>query len=197
VSGPGDEESGRRLLLHMSVSMDGFVANREKQIDWMAPRGEGTTDHGDQRHRINLELITQIGTIVMGSGAYGEFFRGWGDSSSPMADYMNGLPKLVFSGSLDSVEWNNATLAERPLAEEITALKRQPGKDMVVFGGGRIARSLLRERLFDELRLTVHPVILGDGLSLMQGLPEPQRFELISSTVYTDGTIGNVLRPAA
>ena len=53
MSGPGNEDSGRRLLLHMSVSMDGFVANSEGQLDWLTPRGEGATDHGDQRHRIN------------------------------------------------------------------------------------------------------------------------------------------------
>jgi dihydrofolate reductase len=59
----------------------------------------------------------------------------------------------------------------------------------------RIAHSLIRERLIDEYRLTVHPVMLGDGLSLMHGLPEPQRLELISSTTYADGTVSQVLRP--
>jgi dihydrofolate reductase len=64
-----------------------------------------------------------------------------------------------------------------------------------VFGGGRIGHSLIRHRLADELRLTVHPVALGDGMSLMHGLPEPQRFDLVSATVYTDGSIVQMLRP--
>jgi dihydrofolate reductase len=59
----------------------------------------------------------------------------------------------------------------------------------------RIAHSLIRERLIDEYRLTVHPVMLGDGLSLMHNLSEPQRLELISSTTYADGTVSQVLRP--
>ena len=67
---------------------------------------------------------------------------------------------------------------------------------MVVFGGARIAHSLIRLGLFDELRLTVHPVALGDGLPLMHGLPEPRRFTLVSSTAYADGCVTQVLRPA-
>jgi dihydrofolate reductase len=79
------------------------------------------------------------------------------------------------------------------VAEEIPRLKREPGKDIVVFGGGHFAHSLIRARLVDEYRLTVHPVALGDGISLMHGLPEPQRFELISSTAYADGSVVQVL----
>ena len=67
---------------------------------------------------------------------------------------------------------------------------------MVVFAGAKFGNSLIRERLVDEYRLTIHPVALGEGLPLMHGLPEPQRFELVSSTVYADGSIAQVLRPA-
>jgi dihydrofolate reductase len=66
---------------------------------------------------------------------------------------------------------------------------------MIVFGGARIAHSLIRDRLVNEYRLTVHPVALGAGLSLMHGLPEPQRLELISSTAYANGCVAQVLRP--
>ena len=64
-----------------------------------------------------------------------------------------------------------------------------------MFGGARIAHSLMRHRLIDEYRLTIHPVALGEGLPLMHGLPEPQRLELVSSTVYTDGSVAQVYRP--
>ncbi len=74
-------------------------------------------------------------------------------------------------------------------------LTREPGGDIVAFGGPRFAHSLIRHRLVDEYRLTVHPIALGSGLPLMHGLPEPQRFELVSATVHTDGTIGQMLRP--
>jgi dihydrofolate reductase len=178
-------EGGRRLILHMSVSLDGFAAHRDHKLDWLTSKDGALPDHGDQRHRVNLELLGQVGLIV----------EGWAPSDNPMAQLMNSLPKLVFSQSLPAVEWNNATLSRRPIAEEIPERKAEDGKDIVVFGGARIANSLIRERLVDEYRLTVHPVALGDGLPLMHGIPEPQRFEMVSSTVYADGSVAQVLRP--
>jgi dihydrofolate reductase len=193
---PGRPDAGRRLILLMSVSLDGFVARPDGVIDWLAEDDERIADHGDQRHRVTLELLGQIGLIVLGRGAYEDMVRGWPGSDNPMARLMNTLPKVVFSQSLSGVDWNNARLTRRPLEEEIPELKREAGSDMIVFGGARIAHSLIRGRLVDEYRLTVHPVALGAGLSLMHGLPEPQRLELVSSTAYADGCVTQVLRPA-
>jgi dihydrofolate reductase len=182
----------RKLILLMSVSMDGYAARSDGTMDWMAPGGG--PDHGGQRHRINLEALHETGLIVIGGGVYPEMVRGWADSDNAMARLINPMPKVVFSHSLESVEWN-ATLSRRPLAEHISELKAEDGGDIVVFGGARIANSLIRERLVDEFRLTVHPVMQGEGMSIMQGLPEPQRLELVSSTVYADGSVMQVLRP--
>jgi dihydrofolate reductase len=186
----------RQLILHMSVSLDGFVARTDGVIDWLSSRSPGGVDHGDRRHRANLELLGQIGTIVMGRGAYEDMFKGWSGSDNPMAVFMNTLPKVVFSQSLSEVAWSNARLSRAPLEDEIPALKREPGTDLIVFGGARIAHSLMRHRLIDEYRLTVHPVALGEGLPLMHGLPEPQRLELISSNTYADGCVTQTYRPA-
>ena len=185
----------RRLILHMSVSLDGFVAHADGNIDWLTP--PGAVDHGDRRHRANLEMLGQVGLIVLGRAAHEQMAGAWASSDSPMALLINALPKIVYSQSLsDEPSWNNTRISRAALADEIPALKREPGEDIIVFGGGRIANSLIRERLVDEYRLTVHPVALGEGISLMHGLPEPQRFELISSTTYTDGSVSQVLQPA-
>jgi dihydrofolate reductase len=173
-----------RLILLMSVSLDGYVARTDGRIDWLGRSGR----HGDQRHRLNLELFGQLEAMVMGSGAYLEFKEGWSGSDNPMARFMNAMPKVV--------DWSNSRLTRRPLAEEVPELKRAAGKDLVIFGGARIAHSAIREGLVDEYRLTVHPVMLGDGLSFMHGQPEPVRLELVSSTAYTDGSVMQVLRPA-
>jgi dihydrofolate reductase len=133
---------------------------------------------------------------VLGRGAYGDMVQGWPGSDNPMAVLMNTLPKVVFSQRLSEVTWSNARLSRAPVEDEVPALKREPGKDLVVFGGARIANSLMRHRLIDEYRLTVHPVALGEGLPLMHGLPEPQRLELISSNTYADGGVTQVFRPA-
>jgi dihydrofolate reductase len=178
------------------VSLDGFVARTDGVIDWLSSDSTRAVDHGDRRHRANLELLGQIGAIVMGRGAYEEMSKGWSGSDNPMAVLMNSLPKIVFSQSLTEVTWNNARISRALLEEEVPALKREPGKDLVVFGGARIANSLMRLRLIDEYRLTIHPVALGEGLPLMHGLPEPQRLDLISTTAYADGCVAQVLRPA-
>jgi dihydrofolate reductase len=189
-------DADSRLILHLSVSIDGFAAHTDGELDWLEPKGKDATDNGGQRHRLNLELLSQIDLIVMGSGAYTEFKRGWSGSDSPMARYMNGLPKLVFSQSLQEVDWTNSSITRRPLREEIVKSKAEAKRDIVCFGGVRIAHSLIRERLVDEYRLTVHPVMLGDGMPLMHGLPEPQRLKLVSTTTYVDGSVSQVLRPA-
>ncbi len=181
-------EAQRRLILHMSVSLDGFSA-AGRDIP-------GSVDHGSVRHQANLEMIGQVGLIVIGRGAYEEMAGAWAAGDSPMARLINALPKVVFSTSLAAVDWENAVLDAGPVEEEIPRLKGEPGGDIVVFGGPRFAQSLIRHRLVDEYRLTVHPIALGGGSALMHGLPEPQRFELVSSTVYTDGSTVQVLRPA-
>jgi dihydrofolate reductase len=184
----------RQLILHMSVSLDGFVAHRDGNIDWLTP--DDGADHGARRHRANLEMFGEIGLILMGRGAYEQMAPAWSSSDSPMAVVINALPKVIYSRSVsDEPSWSNTRISSADITEEIPALKREPGKDIVVFGGGRFGHSLIRERLVDELRLTVHPVALGEGLSLMHGLPEPQRFELVSSTTYADGCVTQVLRP--
>jgi dihydrofolate reductase len=181
-------EVQRRLILHMSVSLDGFSA-AGRDIP-------GSVDRGSVRHQANLEMIGQVGLIALGRGAYEEMAPAWATSDSPMARLINALPKVVFSTSLATVDWDNAVLNAGPVEDEIPRLKAEPGGDIVVFGGPRFAHSLICHRLVDEYRLTVHPIALGTGSPLMHGVPQPQQFELVSSTVYTDGSTVQVLRPA-
>jgi dihydrofolate reductase len=117
--------------------------------------------------------------------------RAWPSSRSPTGEYMNALPKIVFSSTLSEVEWSNARVSNRPVEEEIPELKREAGQDIVVFGGASFARSLAAHGLIDEYRVVVQPVALGDGLPLLQGLSEPLPLELVSSTVYADGPIAH------
>jgi dihydrofolate reductase len=182
-------EPQRRLILHMSVSLDGFSASGRET--------RGSVDRGAARHHANLEMLGQAGLIAMGRGACVEMAQAWATSDSPMARLINALPKVVFSTSLDAVDWPNASVNARPVEEEVPRLKAEPGGDIVVFGGPSFAHSLIRHRRVDEYRLTVHPIALGHGSALMHGLPEPQRFELVSSTVYTDGSTLQVLQPGA
>jgi dihydrofolate reductase len=181
-----------RLILLMSVSLDGFVARSDGVIDWHHPPDRRPNNDGD-RHRATLELLSQIGHIVLGRGAYSDMVRGWPGSDNPMARYMNSLPKVVFSQTLEDVEWENARLTRDAVEDAIPKLKADGGdKDIICFGGARFAHSLARHRLIDEYRLTIQPVALGDGLPLLHGLPEAQRLVLQSSSVYPDGAVTQV-----
>jgi dihydrofolate reductase len=159
----------------------------------LAESGELADAAGNARHAANLELLGQVGEIVLGRGAYDEMAEVWSSSDSPMGQLMNSLPKLVFSQTAPEFEWANARRSARPPEEEIPELKRSGEGDIVCIGGARFAHSLARARLIDEYRLTVHPVALGEGLPLWHGLPEPQRFSPIATTAYPDGSVSHVL----
>lgn len=181
--------TARRLILHMSVSLDGFVARRPGEIEWLQPAGEPFDACGAARHTANLELIGRVGGIVLGRGAYEEMGPAWSASDSPMARLLNSLPKLVFASSEPEFEWSNADSTPRPVEEQIPVLKAEPGGDLICFGGGRFAHSLIRHRLVDDYVLTIHPVALGDGLPLWRGLPDPRRLTILSTTAYADGSL--------
>lgn len=177
----------RRLILAMAVSLDGFAAGPGGVMDWHAPSGEEGS--GDRRQRGYVELAAQCGLIVLGGRAGQEMATAWPGSESPMGVLMNTLPKRVFSSTMDGIEWSNATVTQGAIEDEIPALKREPGKDIVCFGGAAFARALAAARLIDEYRLTVHPVVLGEGVPLLHGLPEPQRLRFVGSTAYSDGVV--------
>src|SRR3954449_5276565 len=125
----------------MSMSLDGFVARSDHVIDWL-----GTSrDHDGQRARGVAELLGQSGLLVLGSAAYQDMSKAWPTSTSAIGTLMNSLPKVVFSSTLERAEWN-ARLSRRPVEEEIPELKQEEGKDIVVLGGARFARSLAEHR---------------------------------------------------
>ena len=185
----------RPLILAMSVSLDGFVARTDGVIDRLSSPSARGVDHGDRRHRATLELLGKIGTIVIGRGAYEDMVQGWPGSDSPMAVLMNTLPKVVFSQSLSEVTWSSARLSRAPLEDEVPALKREPGKDLLAHGGATLARALSRERLVDEYLLTIQPAALGAGLPMFGDLGGSLHLELVEARTFSIGTALHVYRP--
>ena len=175
----------RKLILYMSMSVDGFVARRDGTMPWLGQ----SRPHDASRQRAVEELLGRTGLIVLGRRAAEDMAQAWPGSQSVTAKYMNELPKLVFSSTISEVEWGNSRVSNRAVEEEIPELKRRPEQDIVVFGGAAFARSLAHHGLIDEYRIVVQPFALGDGLPLLHGLPEPVRLELISTTAYADGPI--------
>ena len=105
------------------------------------------------------------------------------------AKWVQEIPKIVFSTTLESADWNNTTLIRDNVVEEINKLKQQPGKDLVIFGSPGLAKSLMNLGLIDEYQLTVHPIILGQGNSLFDGNTQMSKLKLLASRTLNSGVV--------
>jgi dihydrofolate reductase len=216
------ESRMRKLILKMSMSVDGFVAGPNGEIDWIFK----STD--DAAVDWIVDTLWQAGVHIMGSRTFHDMAAYWPTSTEKFAAPMNEIPKLVFSRtgrvknpgtqpttqalqdanrvraekatqaspSANSASWTQVPVASGKLADEIARLKAQPGKDILAHGGASFAQSLVREALVDEYRLVIHPVALGRGLALFSGLTQPLHLKLISHTAFGSGSVAQVYRPA-
>jgi dihydrofolate reductase len=179
----------RRLILAMSVSLDGLVS--------FGPADFGLPPEDPALVARKLDLMDGVGAHLMGRKTYDEMAGFWPTSDHPYAKPMNDIPKVVFSRTLTEAGWPESTIAGGDLAEEVDALKRAPGKDLLAWGGITFAQSLNRLGLVDEYRLIYQPVAIGQGHSPFAGLPEPLLLDLIEATAYGDGSVLQIHRRAA
>jgi dihydrofolate reductase len=189
-----------KLVLRMTVSLDGFVSGPNGEFDWVFKYGS------DDAKAWIIEYLWQAGAHLMGSRTYHDMASYWPTSDSPFAPPMNEIPKIVFSkkgvvkaesSTSDSDRarsWNEARVLTGDLATEITALKANPGKDLVVHGGATFAQSLIANGLIDEFKLVVLPVALGQGVPLFSQLDRRLPLELVSAITF-DGPIALVYKP--
>jgi dihydrofolate reductase len=114
----------------------------------------------------------------------------WKTAGGEIADFMNNLPKIVCSKTLNSADWNNSILIKENVANEIAALKAKSNKDMYVFGSANLCETLIRENVFDEYRIGIAPVMAGKGRYLFpKGLPEKKLSLISSQPLMTGGVI--------
>jgi dihydrofolate reductase len=187
------ERAMRKLVLQMGISLDGLVARPGKfgVGDWGVP----PEDQALKARKVGW--LSDAGLHLMGRTTYEEMAGFWPTSDDAYAAPMNDIPKVVFSKTLTRADWPESTIASGDLADEVNALKRQPGKDLIAWGGAAFAQSLSKLGLVDEYRLVFQPVALGDGLPLFAGLPKPLVLDLIEATAYADGAVLHIYRPAA
>jgi dihydrofolate reductase len=137
--------------------------------------------------------------LLMGRVLYEEWAAFWPNQDpeeNPVAATMNGLTKYVVSTTLEEpLEWNNASLIAENVAQEISELKRQPGKDIVISGSGALVRSLLEYDLIDELKLMVHPIVVGSGKKLFEEGEKQTALELVESKTFSTGVVYLIYKP--
>ncbi|MFD2078489.1 Dihydrofolate reductase [Actinopolymorpha cephalotaxi] len=172
------------LVLKMSVSLDGYVASDDGSSDWIA--AGGSEDAVDWL----VETVSNAGVHLMGASTYAVMAGHWPNDSGPFAKPMNEIPKVVFSSTLTSADWDETTISTGDLGEAITRLKQErSGGYLLAHGGARFARSLVETGLIDEYRLVVHPVVLGAGERIFRA---PLAIEPDSTTVFSGGAVAHV-----
>jgi dihydrofolate reductase len=153
----------------------------------------------DEMNEANASGMAASDALLLGRVTYEGLAAFWPNlpGGDPMVDYINSVPKYVVSTTLEEpLEWNNSTLIKGDVAEGIAELKQRPGKDITIIGSGALVRSLLRDRLLDELGLMVHPVVLGGGKRLFEDGGDRKALELVDSSTFGTGVVYLTYRPA-
>jgi dihydrofolate reductase len=187
----------RKVILSNEVTLDGFFAGPNGELDWQ------TVD--EESHQYAIDLLGHVDALLFGRVTYQLMADAWPaaatNPSTPksdleIADKMNNLPKIVFSKTLQEVKWNNSRLVKENIAEEISKMKQQPGKDMVIFGSGSIVSTFMQHGLIDEYRIIVNPVVLGNGNPLFKGINGKQNLKLLNTKVFDSGIVILFYEPA-
>jgi dihydrofolate reductase len=176
----------RKVILVMSMSIDGVVA-APNDAQGLSPVREDP-----ELKALKLDWLSQAGCHIMGRSTYLAMASHWPSSDDPYAVPMNALPKVVFSRTLTEAPWETSRIASGYLGEEIAGLKREPGGDIIAWGGAAFAHALLAANLIDEYRLVVHPVLVGDGLSIFGRFPGPIDLRLSRVQTFDTGSFVQV-----
>jgi dihydrofolate reductase len=179
----------RRLVLRMSMSLDGFVGGPKGELDWIFRNAD------EESIAFGVAQLWEAGVHAMGHVTYRDMAAHWPTSTEPWAPPMNEIPKVVFSKTLKGAPWGPTQILSGDLSEEVARLKAEPGKDILAHGGARFAQALTRLGLVDEYWLLVHPVALGAGLPMFKDLPKRADLKLVRVKAFPSGAIAKTYRP--
>jgi dihydrofolate reductase len=181
----------RKVVASELVSLDGVMGSPQ---EWAFSYSD------DEMEQANASGMAASDALLLGRATYQEFASYWpyqNSADQPYTDYLNSTPKFVVSTTLEGpLEWQNSTLIKGNLAEEITELKRLPGKDITIIGSAALVQSLLADELLDELRLMVHPLVLGGGKRIFEDGGDQKALELLDSKTFDTGVLYLTYRPA-
>jgi dihydrofolate reductase len=176
----------RKLFSFNMITLDGFFEGPNQDISWH--------NVDEEFNDFAIEQSRTGDTLVFGRVTYQLMASYWPTpdaiKNDPIvADYMNRVSKIVVSRTLEKAEWNNTRLIKDHVAEEITKLKQQPGRDIAVFGSANLLSTLMQLDLVDEHRIMVNPVILGNGNPLFIKAKDKQNLKLIKTRMFGNGNV--------
>lgn len=180
----------RKLKLQVQISIDGFICGPNGEMDWLVMNWGADI-------KAYVDMITEpVDTILLGRNLAQGFIPHWAgvasDESNPeqSAGRKYSLtPKIVFSKTLKSSPWENAVIANGDLVEEVTAVKKRRGGDVIAYGGSTFVSSLLKANLIDELHLFVNPTVLGRGMPIFNEVRQNQKYKLDTVKTFECGIV--------
>lgn len=182
----------RRILAFLVATVDGYYEGPNQEFDWPVV--------DEEFNRFGLQQLEEVDTLLFGRVTYEGMAAYWPTPAARQDDprvaaKMNGLPKLVVSRTLQQADWANTRVIGDDVAEELTRLKQQPGKDIAILGSSNLTVSLLRLGLVDELRIMVNPVVLGAGRSLFRSADRRIGLALLGARPFRSGNVLLTYRP--
>src|SRR5258706_11557760 len=189
----------RKIKLQMQLSTDGFVAGPNGEMEWMV------WDWDDELKKYVSELTDPVDLILLGGVLAKGFIDAWAsrvaqpestNEEGAFARKMNDTPKIVFSKTLSAIQpglppgaWKNTSVAKGELVEEIIRLKKQPGKDIIAYGGATLVSDLIKHGLIDEYHLFINPAAIGRGMPIFKGLESNLNLNLIKASSFRCGIV--------
>lgn len=176
----------RKIILSLYVSLDGFFAGPNGEVDWFV--------WDKEMENFSIDFIESVDTMLFGRVTYQLMESYWPNASPPtenqiIIDAMNNTPKIVFSKTLEKAEWNNTKLIKDNIAEHVSNLKPESGKNIVIYGSNNLAVSLTQYKLIDEYHIFVNPVVLGKGKYLLEGLSDKLNLKLLKTKKFSCGNV--------
>lgn len=176
----------RKLKLQVQMSVDGFIAGANGEMDWMV------WDWDDTLKKYVSDLTDPVDTILLGRKLAEGFIDAWQANIDipEMADFAHKMidsPKIVFSKTMKTCNWINTEIAQRELVEEVKAIKNKPGGDIIAYGGASFVGSLIEHGLVDEFHLFINPVAIGSGMPIFNKLEGYQKLNLVKATGFDCG----------
>jgi dihydrofolate reductase len=185
----------RKLKLQVQMSVDGYIAGTNGEMDWMVWNWD------DKLKEYVNELTEPIDCIVLGRKLAQVFIPHWASvaANPDKPEHTAGKKftdthKVVFTKTLDNsdpmaIGWDNTVLAKGDLVDEITKLKKQDGKDIIAYGGANFVSALIKQRLIDEFHLFIDPTAIGNGMAIFKELDSKQSLTLVKSTSFDCGIV--------
>jgi dihydrofolate reductase len=186
----------RKIVVTMWVTLDGFIAGPNQEMDWVM------VDEAMGNYEGNL--VSTADTLLLGRVTYESFAGAWpkvpenpaaSEGEKEYARQLNAMRKIVFSKTLEKAEWNNSRVLKEVVPEDITLLKQEPGRDMLIYGSASIVRTLTNLGLIDEYQLLVHPVMLGSGKPLFDDIKQRVKLKLVQTKTFPSGVVGLYYQP--